>query len=170
MAEPKTKPKPARAKRPRKPVAAAVQPTVAEAEPELPRGRTPALDPKAEHELLHEGVALFNGLRYWHAHEAWETLWRAAGDRDRDFYQGLIQVAAGLLHLQRRNARGARNKLAEGLAKLTPYEPAHRGIEVTELVARCSLILADLNQGLLPYLIPPVIRFVEMDRGQDFNR
>ena len=115
-------------------------------------------------------MALFNGLRYWHAHEAWETLWRAADDDERDFYQGLIMVAAGLLHLQRRNARGARNKLSEGLTKLRKYEPAHRGLVVTELVAKCKLILADLDQGLLPYLIPPVIRFVEMDREQDFNR
>jgi predicted metal-dependent hydrolase len=121
-------------------------------------------------ELLRTGVALFNGVRYWHAHEAWETLWRAASDRDRDFYQGLIQVAAGLLHLQRRNARGARNKLAEGLEKLAKYEPAHRGLVVTELVAKGQLILNDLNQGLIPYLIPPVIRFVEMERGQDFDR
>jgi hypothetical protein len=170
MAEPKTKPAPARAKRPRTPAAAVAMPAIAPPEPELPRGRTPPLGPEEAHELLHSGVALFNGLRYWHAHEAWETLWRAADDRDRDFYQGLIQVAAGLLHLQRRNLRGARNKLDEGLTKLKKYEPAHRGIVVTELVARCSLILDDLNQGLLPYLIPPVIRYVEIDRGQDFNR
>ena len=144
--------------------------TTADAPQALPRGRTPPLDPKEEHELLHRGVALFNGLRYWHAHEAWETLWRAASEKDRDFYQGLIMVAAGLLHLQRRNARGARNKLAEGLARLQKYEPAHRGLVVDELVGRCQQILADLNDGLLPYLIPPVIRFVEMDREQDFNR
>ena len=144
--------------------------TTADAPLALPRGRTPPLDPKEEHELLHRGVALFNGLRYWHAHEAWETLWRAASEKDRDFYQGLIMVAAGLLHLQRRNARGARNKLTEGLAKLRRYEPAHRGLVVDELVGKCQLILVDLNEGLLPYLIPPVIRFVEMDRERDFNR
>ena len=79
-------------------------------------------------------MALFNGLRYWHAHEAWETLWRAADDEERDFYQGLILVAAGLLHLQRRNARGARNKLSEGVAKLQRYEPAHRDLVLTELI------------------------------------
>jgi hypothetical protein len=53
---------------------------------------------------------------------------------------------------------------------LRSYEPAHKGIVVTELVAKCSLILADLNGGRLPYLIPPVIRFVEAGRAQDFNR
>lgn len=170
MAEQTTKPAPVRAKRPRKAAATATVPAVVEPETTLPRGRTPPLDPHEQDELLLTGVALFNGGRYWHAHEAWETLWRAAQDEDRDFYQGLIMVAAGLLHLQRRNARGARNKLAEGLAKLEKYEPAHRGVVVGELVAKGKLILADLNEGLLPYLIPPVIRFVEMDRAQDFDR
>ena len=169
MAEPKTKPAPARATRPRKAVAAAPLPAAAPSEPELARGRTPPLDPQEQHELLHRGVGLFNGLRYWHAHEAWETLWRAADEKDRDFYQGLIMVAAGLLHLQRRNARGARNKLSEGLDKLKKYEPTYRDLVLNELVGRGELIVADLNQGLLPYLIPPVLRFVETDRGRDFN-
>ena len=108
-------------------------------------------------------MSLFNGVRYWHAHEAWETLWRAAPDDERDFYQGLIMVAAGLLHLQRRNLRGARNKLSEGVARLRPYMPTHRGIFVDEVVVRAERILAEMNDGRLPYLIPPVIRFVEPD-------
>jgi uncharacterized protein len=124
------------------------------------RGRTPPLDPAEVDRLFREGVALFNGARYWHAHEAWETLWRAAPDEERDFYQGLIKIAAGFLHLGRRNRRGARAKLAEGVAQLEPYEPIHAGIGVTELVAKAKEIVADLNGGATPYLIPPSIRFV----------
>jgi hypothetical protein len=161
MAEQTTKPLKTRAKRHAK-AAAGVAPPAA-AEPALPRGRTPPLDPQQQHELFHRGVALFNGVRYWHAHEAWETLWRAAPDEERDFYQGLIMVAAGLLHLQRRNLRGARNKLAEGVARLRPYMPTQRGIFVDEVVVRAERILAELDDGRLPYLIPPVIRFVEPD-------
>lgn len=136
---------------------------------DLPPGRTPPLDPAEADRLFRRGVALFNGARYWHAHEAWETLWRAASDDERPFYQGLIQVAAGLLHLKRRNARGARNKLAEGLAKVRPYEPVHRGILVTELMGKGGRVLADLEEGQLPYLIPPVIRFVDTE-ASDFSR
>jgi hypothetical protein len=136
---------------------------------DLPRGRTAALDPAEAERLFREGVALFNGVRYWHAHEAWETLWRAAPDDERDFYQGLIQVAAGLLHLERKNLRGARNKLAEGLDKLEPYQPAHRGVLVNELVGKGRRVLDDLNAGFLPYLIPPVIRFVDTEKP-DFSR
>jgi len=161
MAEQTTKPATARSKRPPKATAAAAAPVLAE--PPLPRGRTAPLDPREQHELFHRGVALFNGVRYWHAHEAWETLWRAAPDEERGFYQGLIMVAAGLLHLQRRNLRGARNKLSEGVARLRPYMPTQRGIFVDEVVVRAEHILGELNDGRLPYLIPPVIRFVEPD-------
>jgi uncharacterized protein len=132
-------------------------------------GRTEALDPAAADRLFRRGIALFNGVRYWHAHEAWETLWRAAPDEERDFYQGLIQVAAGLLHLQRRNMRGARNKLAEGLERLRPYEPAHRGVFVNELIGKSERILEDLESGYLPYLIPPNIRFTDAE-SPDFGR
>lgn len=136
---------------------------------ELRPGRTGPLDPAEADRLFRRGVALFNGVRYWHAHEAWETLWRAAPDEERDFYQGLILIAAGLLHLQRRNLRGARNKLAEGADKLAPYDPAYRGIFVNELLGRARLLLEELNKGHLPYLIPPVIRFTDAGEA-DFSR
>ena len=128
-----------------------------------PRGRTQPLSPEEADRLFHDGIALFNGVRYWFAHEAWETLWRAADEDERDFYQGLIQLAAGLLHLQRRNARGARNKLSEGIARLQPYRPVHRGVLLDELVGISIRYLDDLQAGDMPYLIPPVIRYVEVD-------
>lgn len=143
--------------------------TPAPTEPSMGPGRTAPLDP-AEHALIFaRAVALFNGVRYWHAHEAWETLWRAADDQDRDFYQGLIQLAAGLLHLQRRNLKGARNKLREGLDRLRPYQPAHHGVFVNELIGEAGRLLDDLEAGYLPYLIPPVIRFTDTETA-DFSR
>jgi len=135
----------------------------------LPPGRTPPLDPAEADRIFRRGVAQFNNARYWHAHEDWETLWRAAPEEDRDFYQGLIQVAAGLLHLQRRNRRGARNKLGEGLERLQHYQPAHRDLFVNELVREARRTLDDLDAGFMPYLIPPVLRFVGTG-SDDFSR
>jgi uncharacterized protein len=149
----------------RKSVAPSSPPAEAQAAGALaaPRGRTEPLSPQDADRLFHDGVALFNGVRYWFAHEAWETLWRAADDDERDFYQGLIQLAAGLLHLQRRNARGARNKLREGIARLQRYRPVHRGVLLDELVGISIRYLEDLEAGDIPYLIPPIIRYVEVD-------
>ncbi|MDQ2934415.1 MAG: DUF309 domain-containing protein [Chloroflexota bacterium] len=146
----------------RRPVAPSPQTQVREAAAPL-RGRTEPLSPVEVDRLFREAVALFNGARYWHAHEAWETLWRAAEDDERDFYQGLIQVAAGLLHLQRRNARGARNKLREGVARLQRYRPVYRGVLLDELVGISMRYLEELDAGSIPYLIPPIIRYVEVD-------
>ena len=136
---------------------------------DLQPGRNAPLDPIEAERRFREGISLCTGVRYWHAHEAWETLWRSAPDDQRDFYQGLIQVAAGLLHLQRRNLRGARNKLSEGLDKLAPYQPAHEGVFVVELMGEARRLLNDLEAGYLPYLIPPVIRFTD-SVSPDFSR
>lgn len=136
---------------------------------DLPPGRTPPLDPAEAERLFRQGVADFNGARYWYAHEAWETIWRAAPEEERDFYQGLIQIAAGLLHVQRRNLRGSRNKLREGMDKLRPYLPSHKGIFVNELMGISSRLLEELDAGRIPYLIPPTIRFADFERP-DFGR
>jgi uncharacterized protein len=149
----------------RKPVGASSPAAEAHASSALapPRDRTEPLSPEDSDRFFHDGVALFNGVRYWFAHEAWETLWRAAEEDERDFYQGLIQLAAGLLHLQRRNARGARNKLSEGVGRLQRYRPVHHGVLLDELVGISIRYLEDLEAGDVPYLIPPVIRYVEVD-------
>ena len=107
--------------------------------------------------IFRRAIALFNAVRYWHAHEEWERLWHAADEKDRDFYQGLIQVAAGFLHLQRRNRRGAYNKLSEGLEKLGRYQPRYRGIVVDELTVRARQVLDELEAGAIPYLAPPPV-------------
>ena len=130
-------------------------PRAAERPPAEQRAPVEPLDPAEADRIFRHGVALFNQVRYWHAHEEWERLWRAAGEDERDFYQGLIQVAAGLLHLQRRNARGARNKLTEGIAKLRRFQPRYRGIVVDELLVIAMQILDELEAGGMPYLAPP---------------
>src|SRR2546430_11227639 len=50
---------------------------------------------------------LFNAGDYWAAHEALETVWRSIiSDDAAAAWQGLIQAAAALLHLQRGNRHG----------------------------------------------------------------
>jgi hypothetical protein len=71
--------------------------------------------------LLEEGLALFDGGHFWHAHEAWETMWnglkaRQALAEEVLLIQGLIQTAALLLHHQRKNVSG----VAKQWGKLQP--------------------------------------------------
>ena len=60
-------------------------------------------------------VARFDRREYWLAHEELEELWLI--DR-RDFFKGLIQVAAAFLHVERQNWRGARRPMKTSLQYL----------------------------------------------------
>jgi len=53
------------------------------------------------------GVRLFNHGNFFEAHDVWEQVWKNVEGEDKTFYQGLIQAAAALLHVQRGNSVGA---------------------------------------------------------------
>jgi uncharacterized protein len=62
-------------------------------------------------QLLREG-------RPFHAHEALEAAWKSAPPRERDLWQGLAQIAVGLTHARRGNARGAVTLLRRGAQRV----------------------------------------------------
>jgi hypothetical protein len=78
-------------------------------EPPLPD--EPALPPEAALDLAQE---LIDSGRAFRAHEVLEACWRAAPASERELWQGLAQVAVGLTHMQRGNARGAAALLRRG--------------------------------------------------------
>ncbi len=104
------------------------------------------------------GIQLFNGGRFWDAHEAWEHAWMP--DRkgpEAGFYKGLIQIAAGCFHYQRHNRRGAVNKWTSGTGYLRPYLPAHRGVRLAELVEAVDGFLEAMTGAGWPDLVMPRI-------------
>jgi len=85
----------------------------------LPRGaagveRVPddlVLDPQ---ESVDETQRLLDEGMPFHAHEVLEAAWKAAEPAQRELWRGLAQLAVGLTHLQRGNARGAVALLRRG--------------------------------------------------------
>jgi len=75
-------------------------------------------------ELVRAGVSLYNAGRFWEAHEALETVWRASEGVERTLWQGLIQAAAAMLHRERGNAHGLAVQGEAALAKLAREAPA----------------------------------------------
>jgi hypothetical protein len=63
--------------------------------------------------------------RPFHAHEVLEASWKSAPDSERDFWQGLAQLAVGLTHAQRGNDRGSVALLRRGAARIRGYSPAN---------------------------------------------
>ena len=84
---------------------------------------------------FHEGIALFNEGKFWESHEAWEEVWKRHPENSRIFFQGLIQVAAGLHQLHRNIYHGADKHFRNALWKLRPFQPTFLGLDVSHLVS-----------------------------------
>jgi dTDP-4-amino-4,6-dideoxygalactose transaminase len=67
------------------------------------------------------GIDLFNAGRFFDAHEALEDVWREAHGEEREFLQGIIQIAVGLHHHSTGNLVAARSLLARGADKLARF-------------------------------------------------
>ena len=87
-------------------------------------------------------VARFDRGEYWLAHEELEELWQH--DR-RDFFKGMIQIAAGFLHIERQNWRGAGRLLRTALEYLEPYPATYEGFDVEGIRESVSAALAQVE-------------------------
>jgi len=67
--------------------------------------------------------------RPFHAHEVFEAAWKSAPGADREFWRGLAQIAVGLTHARRGNARGAVTLLRRGAAGVRGYAGDPPGID-----------------------------------------
>jgi predicted metal-dependent hydrolase len=95
-------------------------------------------------EQLEQGRAAFNRGEYFLAHELWEEVWRGVGDADeRRYLQGLIQIAAGLHHLQQHRTAPAVGLLRKGLQKLSQRRMDQ--LHVDRLASQVVRLLVELE-------------------------
>ncbi len=89
------------------------------------------------------GIAYFDAQRFFQAHEAWETCWKASkGTPDEEFYKGLSQLGAGYTHHLRGNPHGTFTLLRRGGGRVARYASPHLGVD-TERLSRVALAQAD---------------------------
>jgi predicted metal-dependent hydrolase len=93
---------------------------------------SPAVDPR-----FGCGIAAFNEEKFFEAHEVWEQVWKHAEGEQKTIYQGLIQAAAALLHVQRGNHRGAISTYLKARSKLERAPEVWMGIGLGRF--RCEL-------------------------------
>ena len=109
-------------------------------------------------DLLEQGLLLFNGGKFYEAHEVWEDLWRATSDPVlKTCHQGLIQAAVGLHHLGRGNLVGAKSQLGKSLRNLRAGASAHIGLDIDGLVSQLSALLDNT-----PNEVPRELRIVRL--------
>jgi hypothetical protein len=85
---------------------------------------------------LEEAQVLLDAGRPFHAHEVLEDAWKSAPDAERQLWRGLAQLAVGLTHAMRGNARGATTLLDRGAGNIASYAAAApHGIDVAGLAS-----------------------------------
>ena len=88
------------------------------------------------------GIDEFNRGLFYECHETLEEIWLEDCGPEREFYQGLIQVAAGYFKWQQEVPRGAVKLLRAGIRRLEPYRPVCLGVRVAEFLAAVEADLA----------------------------
>lgn len=92
--------------------------------------RTTSQSIESNWDKFHKGVILFNSGEFFKAHEVWEEIWLAAGEPEKTFLQGLIQLAAAFHHYSRGNRAGTQSLAAGALEKLQKFPASYSEINL----------------------------------------
>jgi predicted metal-dependent hydrolase len=80
----------------------------------------------------------FNAQLYYEAHDVLEEIWLPIrGHAQARFYQGLIQMAGGFVHLQKQRLGPAARLFALALANFEDYPARHEGIDLDAIRRIC---------------------------------
>jgi len=100
------------------------------------------------------GLDLIRSGEFFEAHEELEFAWRAARPEERDFYQGLVHVAVAWYQAGRGNRPGCERQLEKAARRLSPFAPAHRGVDVGDVLRQVESAQRVVAAGSLE-LAPP---------------
>jgi hypothetical protein len=100
--------------------------------------------------------------RPFHAHEVLEASWKAGPAAERDLWQGLAQIAVGLTHAHRGNARGAVTLLRRGAQRIQKYQAQApgdvHGIAIAGFARSAEQLADDIAQHGLDSIAPAALR------------
>ncbi|MGY2066974.1 DUF309 domain-containing protein [Blastococcus sp. SYSU DS0619] len=122
-------------------------------------GRAPEGVVRPPEVALAEAQELLDAGRPFHAHEVLEDAWKSAPEEERQLWRGLAQLAVGLTHAARGNARGAATLLDRGAGNVAGYAaaPPH-GVDVAGLVAWARALAAAPGTAGDPAAAAPRLR------------
>jgi len=89
----------------------------------------PALPPE-----FWQGVEQFNHGEFYACHDTLEAIWLECYGLEKNFYQGVLQIAVACYHLSNLNWRGCAILLGEGLSRLRKYPGDYGGVNVDRLI------------------------------------
>src|SRR3989344_6054011 len=88
---------------------------------------------KPKEDSIKEGIFYFNNERFWECHEILESVWKNCYEGERDLVQGIILVAAALVHYQKNENQICISILGRALKKLSNATGNYYNIDVDSL-------------------------------------
>ncbi|GGZ39571.1 hypothetical protein GCM10010387_37320 [Streptomyces inusitatus] len=95
---------------------------------------------------LVEAQRLLDEGKPFHAHEVFEDAWKSGPEPERELWRGLAQLAVGLTHAARGNAKGGARLLLRGAERIGGYRDPY-GVDVSGLVAWARALAARVGEG-----------------------
>ncbi len=86
----------------------------------------------------------FNRHWYFESHETLEDLWMVTPLPERQFFQGIIQLAAAFVHFARGEYPGIFKLLDAAEEKIGPFAPERFGVDTTALLEDVRGIRAEI--------------------------
>ena len=84
-------------------------------------------------EAISEGISYFNNERFWECHEILEGVWKNCDGDEKFLVQGLILVAAGLVHYQKDEDGICISIFNRALAKLEKSSGKYHNIDIDKI-------------------------------------
>src|SRR5262249_52443612 len=116
------------------------------------------------------GLTLARAGEWFEAHEAFELAWRSAPADERDFFQGLVHAVVFAYQSARGRQIGAARQREKAIRRLTPYAPAHRGLDVERLLPALVRAEPDLREQLVDRDAEPPVAVEEEQQPERDQR
>jgi hypothetical protein len=82
----------------------------------------------------------------FHAHEVFEAAWKSVPGPERELWRGLAQIAVGLTHARRGNARGAMTLLRRGADRIAGSAGTSREVDAGFVAGQAAGLALRIEQ------------------------
>lgn len=92
-------------------------------------------------DAIRDGISYFNDERFWECHEVLEGVWKECYEGEKDLVQGIILVAAALVHFQKNENEICLSILNRALYKLANSSGKYHNIDMDVLRNKINEII-----------------------------
>ena len=101
-----------------------------------------------KNQLINDGIFYFNNERFWESHEALEGAWKECIGDEKELIQGLILVAAALVHYQKYENKICLSVLNRALQKLRNKSGNYHQINI-DVIKQKLFHMLDKNEIII---------------------